>query len=449
MSDIKNKIVSFLEGKYYPALLLVVTLIAHTFSIELFAVAVFFLTAGFGLILCKDLKFFISPFLMFIFIFSEKSVASGMYYETPYLIAMVCCAVLLIGLFVAHFIIHKEHVSFKSFLKSKLFWGYALLSASFLLNGALNFDEYTLGNIVYALILIASITLIFVIFYANLSVDRTVKEHTLYVLYLLSWLVTLEMLIFLFTDAVYVNGSIVKEYIKLGWGLWNNIGGMLILLLPIHFYYACTKKRFSYLYYLGALIPFLAIVMTLSRSSLLVGAFMMAVCALICCFKGQNKRSNLIITGALLLAAIVGVIVLWDKISTVLLDYLNRGLDDNGRFEMYLHGLENYSKNPLFGGGFYSSYELETQFIIFLPFRYHNTIIQMMGTCGIVGLASYLWHRYETFKLFSEKRSLVNLFIGLCIISMLLGSLLDNHIFNIYPAFVYSLLLVVVEKSKE
>ena len=33
-----------------------------------------------------------------------------------------------------------------------------------------------------------------------------------------------------------------------GWGMWNNIGGMLAMLLPIHFYFAATIKKYGILF---------------------------------------------------------------------------------------------------------------------------------------------------------------------------------------------------------
>jgi O-antigen ligase len=145
--------------------------------------------------------------------------------------------------------------------------------------------------------------------------------------------------------------------------------------------------------------------------------------------------------------ALIAVIILWKKITGILGDYINRGFDDNGRFEMYLHGLKNFLSHPIFGGGFYSSYATEHMFIHFLPYRYHNTLIQMLATCGIFGFSSYLFHRFQTVKLFISKKKISTLFIALCIGTMLLGSLLDNHFFNIYPAIIYSTMLMAVEKT--
>ena len=448
MKNIKFKFNLLVNSKLYPFILFLSVLVSHSLSIELFGATVIIAFSILGFLFCDDLKFLISPLVFFIFIFSEKSVASGIFYTKPYLIAIGFVSVLLISLIIYFFIKHKDNFSIKRFISSKLFLGYALLSCSFLCNGLFNFNEYEIGNIIFAVALIASIGFIYFFFYSFLKTDESLKDYILYVLYLTSILITLQLYIGYLGQFAIDNGKIIKESIKLGWGMWNNIGGMLAFLLPVHFYFATKSHKLGVLFYFSGIVSYLAIVLTLSRSSLLTATFIIIICALISCFKGTNKKANRIITASIFILGICGIIVLWNKISVILGDYLARGFDDNGRFEIYEHGILNFLDNPIFGGGFSSCYVLEHQFIAFLPYRYHNTIIQMMATCGIFGLVSYIIHRYQTIKLILSKRSLFSLFSGLCILSMLLCSLLDNHFFNLYPSFIYSLLLVIIEKTE-
>ncbi len=446
MEILKNKFIAFANSLYYPIFIAVLVLAGHVFSIELLTSIILLISVGLGLMLCYDLKFLISPLVMFIFTFSQKSVASGKYYSRPYIIAMIAVGVALVILFVFHFVYYRRELDFKAFLKSKLFIGIAALCASFLLNGILNFENYKLGNIIYALIITASLGLVFFVFQINLKSDGKTKEYLFFVLYLTSIVLTLELFLSYIYQVEFNNGEIVKESLLVGWGMWNNIGGMLAFLLPVHFYFATTAKRFSYAFYFTGIISYGAIVLTLSRSSLLFGSAIIAICAICSCFIGNNKKTNRIISLCVLAFGFVCVIALWDKIANILGDYLSRGFDDNGRFDIYKHGLQGFLSHPIFGGGFVNDYKLDYEFIKFLPFRYHNTIIQLMAGCGIVGLISYLYHRYTTVMLLVKKRSVFSLFSGLCIASLLLCSLLDNHFFNIYPLFIYSIILVVNEK---
>lgn len=449
MSTVVVKMQSFYNGFIYPLVIFSAVIIAHAFSIELLAVIVILASVLPGLIICNDLKFIISPLILFIFAFSEKSVSGGIFFETPYLIAIVISAICFTGCLLAHFIIHKKHVNFNAFTSSPLLFGFIFLAVSFFLNGILNFDGYQYGNIIYAAILTLCLVGVFLLFSINLDSDGHLPSYLFYILFLTSILLTMQ-LFFGFTNQIQiVNGQIFKESIMFGWGMWNNMGGMLAFLLPVHFYFASTVKKYGFIFYFTGLFSFLAIVLTLSRSSLLVASIMILVSIVASCVVGINKKTNIIISIIVALIGIVSVIVLWDKILDILGDYLARGFDDNGRFEMYGHGITNYIFNPIFGGGFYSSYVLDHQFISFLPFRYHNTIIQMMATCGTLGLVAYSWHRIETIKLVIKKRSIYTFFASLAIISMLCCSLLDNHFFNLYPTFIYSIILVTIEKYQK
>ena len=381
--------------------------------------------------------------------FSQKSVESGKFFHTPYLIAMICFAIYFALLFIAHFIIHKKNVNIMRFVKSKLFLGYTFICSAFLLNGVLNFDAYDVRNLSFALILIASIGVVFFIFSINLNSDEATKKYLFYVLYLTSLLVTLQLFLSFINQIRFENGEIIKESIMVGWGMWNNIGGMLAMLLPIHFYFAATVKKFGAAFYISGAISFLAIVLTLSRSSLLVSCFIIVISAIACCFFGNNKKICRIITGVIFAIGVLGIILLWNKISSILGDYLSRGLDDNGRFDIYKKGFENFLQNPIFGGGFYSVDAQEHTFAFFLPDRYHNTIIQMLGSCGIVGLLAYIFHRYQVVRLFWLKRSLYTFFAFLCICALLLTSLLDNHFFNFYPTFIYSIILAIISNTEK
>ena len=449
MSKFKSYAKWFLDSYYYPLLVFITALLTHTFSIEPFGIAVLALSAGLGFLLCEDLRFFISPLIMFILMFSQESVASGIFYKTPYLIAIVCFAIYLFALFIAYIVINRKKLDLSIIKKSKLFLSTAILCGAFLLNGFFNFDEYVFGNVVFALVMVISLGAIFFLFRISIKKDASTKNYLMYVLYLISMLVTLQLFISFAGQIRFVDGGIEKESILLGWGMWNNVGGMLSLLLPVHFYFATTSKRFGYLFYGTGLLSYLAIVLSLSRSSLLVSTFIIVVCALVSCFAGENKKVNRIITAGIAFVGVLGIIVLWDKISGILSDYLSRGFDDNGRFDIYKRGWYNFLDNPVFGGGFHSVVAQEHEFIPFLPDRCHNTVIQLLSTCGIVGLLAYAFHRFQTITLFIKKRSIFTLFCALCVASLLFTSLLDNHLFNIYPGFVYSIILAVVDKCED
>lgn len=437
----------FFESKYYPFFLFVFALISHTFSIEIVGIVAVVGTTAIALFVCDNFKFLVTPVIISPLMFSQKSVATGKYYDTPYVTAIICGVTVLAIFIIAHYIIYRKNFDIKAFTKSKLLSGMIVLATAVFLNGCLSINEYKITNFTYALIFNLGIIGIFFIFSTSIKRDKNFIKYLLYVFYLMSILITLEMFIAFTNQIQIIDGKIIKESITIGWGMWNNIGGYLAFLLPIHFYYAATSKKYGWIFYLTGLISFVAIVLTQSRSSLLAGGISLVIATIITCFKGNNKKFCRIITIILASIGIVGAgAIIFLKFSS-LGDYIMRFFNDNGRFAIYEHGLINYLTSPVFGGGFSSSTFDAHRFNIFLPPRYHNTFVQMLATCGSVGFLAYLFHRYQTIKLCISSKKLSTAFVALAIGTMLFASMFDNHLFNIYPTFAYTLFLVGIEKS--
>ena len=125
------------------------------------------------------------------------------------------------------------------------------------------------------------------------------------------------------------------------------------------------------------------------------------------------------------------------------------------RATLYKSGIESVDIEPSFGMTFYPTtydiYDVATleSFSSFFPPRWHNTIIQILVSCGFVGLFAYLVHRISTVAVFVKRKNQVNIFIGISILSLLIMSLLDCHFFNVGPTLFYSMMLAVMEFGEE
>ena len=448
MIRVKNSLCAFFNSYLFPAFIAITVFICHTLSLE--AIAIIALSGSIALcsVLCKDLKCVIAPVLMFAFSFSYKAFLDGWFSRVTFKVLAICALTLIAGAVIAHIFIFKKQAKLRQVLGSKIFIGILILCSAFLLNGFFSFGSYQPINIIFAICLVASLGLIYLITFVGLEERKGTMEYLIFVLYVASLLLVAQMLVLLLRDATLnENGSIIKESLIVGWGVWNNIGGMLCMLLPVHFYYACVKKR-GYFFYLSAIITYGMIALTLSRSSLLFASIISVICVTVICFKGQNVRINRIITVCLIGVAFLGFIVLFDKISALLGSYLAQGFGDNGRIELYKHGIENFLSHPIFGGGFGSCMEDNFGHGI-EPNRYHNTIIELLATCGLVGFGAYVFHRYQTIRLIWSKKSDISVvFLGIVVLALLLSSLLDNHFFNIYPTMYYAIILCVIEKHQ-
>lgn len=448
MENLKNKYLTFINSYYYSILCVTLIFISHTFGLELFGIVSVGISVSLGLVISKNLNFILVPALTVFFTLSEKNSfdGKGKFYTFGSILTVVIIATIFVFCLITHIIINRKIYDFKSVLKSPLFWGVSFLSSSFLFNNLIYKERFYIKDLGFSLALVFAYLGVFFLLYIGLVFDENLKNNVITALFASSLLVTFEFYsLFLNGQIQFENGEIIKESIRTGWGIWNTMGCYLSMLLPIHFYLASFTKKYGFVFYGTGLISYLAIILSLSRSSLLAGTLVLGISVIMCCFVGVNKKTNRIITSVLFVLGIAGIILLWNKISTILGDYLARGLDDNGRFEIYATGWKKFLSHPIFGCGFYNSHHINE---VGLPFGYHNTIIQMMASCGIIGLVAYLFHRYQTIVLCFKQRSARNFYLMLCICALLITSLLDIHMFSLYPTLYYMLILITIEKTK-
>ncbi|MDE6850556.1 MAG: hypothetical protein K2J54_04435, partial [Clostridia bacterium] len=87
-----------------------------------------------------------------------------------------------------------------------------------------------------------------------------------------------------------------------------------------------------------------------------------------------------------------------------------------------------------------------------IPRMCHNTVFQLLSSCGLVGLAVYVFHRVQTVISFINNVTAERTLIALTMCVLLLMSLLDNHLFYFITTIQYSILLsllAVTEKKKQ
>ena len=110
-----------------------------------------------------------------------------------------------------------------------------------------------------------------------------------------------------------------------------------------------------------------------------------------------------------------------------------------------------FLKSPLFGEGYYSFqgyiWNLTSHTPTFLPARIHNTHFQIIASCGLLGILSYIYHRYQTIKILRNcQKDPATIVIKTTLVIFLLMSILDCHFHNLGPGFIYSAILLLLEK---
>ena len=245
-----------------------------------------------------------------------------------------------------------------------------------------------------------------------------------------------------------------------GWGMQNNIGAMLAWMVPFPLFLACKSKHPS-IFLILALILSASVCLTGSRTSMLGVVLTFLVPYWIVFSKCENKREYRIASIVFVLLGVIFVVVFWDQILGIFAGVpaifnpdSETGYNDSGRFKIYKAGIELFKKNPIFGYSFFSSsfvpYDHATvqTFSDFFPPRWHNTTIQILTCCGTLGMVTYLYHRFETVRLFFKNGNLLKTFVGISLLAVVMMSWLDCHFFNIGPTMFYSMALAFAEKCQ-
>lgn len=336
----------------------------------------------------------------------------------------------------------------------KLLPGILLLGLAYCLGGLGSpaYPEYGWKNLFFAFLQFAAIALPYVLFSGGVRWEKTRGEYFAWTGFCVGGMLVCQILWIYLTGGVIVDGIIDRDQIYTGWGIHNNLGGMLAMMIPFAFWLASRYRR-GWIGSVVGCVFLTGVFMTCSRSSILAGCAAFLVCMTAMLAGAKNRRGN---GSALLIfaAASVLLILLFRKQLLQLFDGLiSVGLDPSSRDTIYVEGLKQFVKYPIFGGSFYPigfapwDWSTESAFSNFFPPRWHNTVIQLLASCGIVGLIAYGFHRYQTIRLLVRNRNRETVFIGCAILVLLLTSHLDCHLFNIGPALFYATALAFAENK--
>ena len=457
---------SFVESPWCIGLLGALTVLAFAFSLEVAFYSFVVVYAMYVSIFCDDLK----PLMpLFVLCYVTPSLGNnpgkddqGLFYGASgiYLICIVSVGILTI---LARLITDEEIGRGTIFTKKRsLLLGMLLLGASYLLSGLLSekYLEYVKSNIIFALIQFGSVFLLYFIFTAAIKWDKFDVDYFACFGMVMGLVVAAEVGIIYLTEDVIVNGAIIRGRIYSGWGCYNNIGAIISMSIPFAFHFACKKKVGPVFMLVGCLL-LAGVIFSCSRGSIVGGAFAFAVSFIYTFFKAENKIAIRITSIALAVLAGVAAIFFLDDAIALFNDVPNisdvtdgsLSFNDSGRFDIYISGLKVYLDNPIFGQTFYPAsfpmYDFSTvdSFSAFFPPRWHNTVVQLLASCGIVGFSAYLFHRYQTLRLLLRSRGKEIVFIACSVAVLLATSMFDCHLFNVGPALFYSMALAFGENT--
>lgn len=432
---------AFLDGPFFPVVLGATALLFYILALPIVGLVAFGLVFAFVFFFCDDTRPALAVALL-AFLTLRYKYDVGAYLSTSAIVCYCVFGPVVLASIVVRFIAYERPKH-----KHRLLLGLVLMCIALFFGGAFS-DYYRIHNIYNALALTGGFCGVYVLFSYTL---KHREDNLLYIARICTvalCVIALQMLDFYIRE--YKMGTpldgVWKGKIMLGWGISNLIGEMSAMLFPAVFYLIYKENR-GYLYYLAVVVGYVAVYFTLGRNALLCSSFVVLIGIVVNCFVGKNRKANACIALTILVVGLMVVLSLKEagKLKFLLTFFSETKLDDRGRFKIWKEYIELFKEEPLLGVGFTAHRILYPG----QPLNAHNTLIQMLSSTGIVGLALYLIHRFQTVVLFVKKPSFDRLFVGSCLITGVIASLLDPLFFRTYFTIYYVALLLVIEKSSE
>ena len=443
---------SFFMGKAYPAVIALLIFVGNVTGLEYYFNFIITGLLLFSLSICHSIRPGIIVFCAYVY---QISLDHGPNYPNysdffytgwrlPVSIIIICAVS---ASFIIFFFKNKmyKRISVKNtpFLVPLL-----AFSAALFLSGAFS-DVWIPKNLLFGLFNFLVYFGFFIFIYHGFAEDESAEElgkYFAYVTLLISFILVGQVIhLYLTSDNVFIDGSINKVGVALGWGIWNLVGNSLAVLIPTLFYGVMVNK-YPWLYFTMATLTYVAAVFTMSRNALVFATLAYGACIIISAFVGKHKLAFRIIIAVGIFAVALFMIVFFSKIKAILGDYFERGFSDNGRYSLWSQAFDNFLNGIVFGRGFYG-FDVDTAVFGPLPKQAHNTVLQLLSSLGIVGLLTYAYYRVKTALIFFKKPNVMKTMLGISILTLLFGSLLDNFVFNIYPLLSYNVALAICAHS--
>lgn len=451
-----QKISAFIGSAFFPLLTAAVTLVCYYMGWDMVTICYLGISAIAMLVTCRDITPSFVFFLFINIIISVKNSPSPLADKSDYFVRpeIYIPIIVVITLAVATLVVRLGFdIATGKFRPDGVFYGLCGLSFALLANGAFS-DKYTPMDLMYGFFLAAMFIGIYMLLRTNKVTKKTYEKIAGYFAFF-SVVLMLELCVaYLTYDGLIVNGEIDRGKLTFGWGMYNTIGMLTCICIPAWFYLAIVRRH-GWIYTIMGIVNVAGAVGTLSRQSMIGAAVAFCACAvwLLVCRKGRERIINIVILAATLLVVAIIVGINFDKLMSVLSPIGDNIDDGNGRFELWRRAIEDFKKYPIFGIGFFGSKldDIAMGFVglDIIPYMYHNTLMQMLGACGIVGIVTYVIHRAQTIISLARNLSLQRVYLAITLGVFLLISLFDNHLFYLFPTLLYTAMIGTLKAGEK
>ena len=344
----------------------------------------------------------------------------------------------------------------KKFLsrKRKLLSGMCVLGITYAISGLCSghWAEYGWRNLLFAAIQFVAVAGLYWLFSGSVKWEQAPKAYIYWMGICVGYVLVAELLGIYLTKEIWVGGTIHREHIFTGWGNYNSMGALFAMMIPLPFYLA-IKGRFKWFGLLSSVVFLAGLLLTCSRASMIMGAVIFVISYVFYLIHSRHAKGRAVVYAISALIPVVLLLVFWQEMQMLLDRMSDMGFESFAeRSKGYAEGIKQFLKYPIFGGTFFPVnfedlyvWAQVDNFTALFPPRWHNTVIQLLATGGVVCLFGYAVHRIQTIKLFLKNPSKDKTFAALSILALLLTSLLDCHFFNVGPVLLYSAMLAFTE----
>lgn len=450
-----DRINTFLTTPSYILLVCLLTLLSNVFSLEVIVYPLLCLLLAYIGLLGKDMLPAM-PVIICCYMANSERNNPGRHPDTIYsngLFVGILAVLLVIAVGCLTWRVLTDRILI-SRRKPRLLSGMLVLGGAYLVGGIFSsaYPDVGIKHILFALLQIAAVMLPYLLLCRGVDWYAASRDYFAWTGFGVGCMLLGQLLWIYLTQDVIVNGSIIRDRIVTGWGMYNNMGIMLAMMIPFAFYLASRYHR-GWIGTVAGTVFMVGVFLSCSRNAILFGS----LGYLLCIFKTLSFAKNPAATKKVLIVAgitaVSAVAVFHEQLLLLFTDILQREqgfFDPNSRDLMYFNGLKLFAKYPIFGSSFYPQVALWDwasieEFSTLIPARWHSTLIQLLASTGIVGLAAYGYHTYQCVRLFAEDHSREKTFIACSLAVLVISSMIDCHFFNVGPVLFYSFGLAFAE----
>lgn len=448
----KQNIDAFLASPRFCAVVMALAALSNMFSLELPVYTVFIALAVYICIYGRDLLP-LMPLIVACYLAPSTENNPGKAVDSVFsfahgggwLVFLAVCVACALG-----WRVWKERKTFFSGSR-QLLPGILLLCAGYLLSGlgSEGYADRCLSNLLVALMQSGCILVPYFLLTGGVRWQTVRKDYFAWLGTCVAALLVWQVLWIYLTQGVLEQGFIDRACIHTGWGMYNNIGAMLMILLPFPFYLTAQKGR----HWLGPVIGaghLIGVLLTCSRNSILVAGGLYVLCVIWSWQKADKRlygKTLLWLAGCGAAVCALFLSPLLDAFQQI----VSQGLNLSHRDDIFKEGLLLFGDAPVFGVSFFSpgyqpwDWSTLESFTGLFPPRWHNTYVQLLASGGIVAMAAYIYHRVQSARLFLRQTSMEKTAIALSLGALCFSSIFDCHFFNMGPVLFYSMGLAFAE----